>query len=119
MRLYICIVMILASAAATGRAAAQTPVEPPAQWEVKIGAAFVGTSGNFDTKSTGANFDARRDWDVWRIESSASAVATSDKGVTTAEQFLGALLAKRDITKLIAVTSGIKLERDQLSGLNF
>jgi len=41
---------------------AQTPPpkEPPPLWDVQIGASFVGTNGNSDTASTGADFGAHR-----------------------------------------------------------
>jgi len=105
--------------AATGRASAQAPApEPPPPWELKLGASFVGTSGNSDTSSTGADFDAYRQWDVWRLEGAASAVLTSQNGEQTAEQYLAGIRAKRSLTDRISATSGLKLQRDRLSGLD-
>ena len=113
-------VVVLVSAVAAGRAFAQPPApEPEAPWEIKLGASFVGTSGNSDTASSGASFEARRQWDVWRLDASASAVRTSQDGEQTAEQYLAAIRAKRRLTDRIAATSGLKLERDRLAGLDF
>jgi len=121
MRLYtLPFVVVIVLAAAAGRASAQPPApEPEPVWEIRLGAAFVGTSGNSETASTGANFEARRQWDVWRLESSASAVSTSQDGEQTAEQYLAAIRAKRRLTRRIFATSGLKLERDRLAGLDF
>jgi putative salt-induced outer membrane protein YdiY len=113
------LIVVVAVVAGTGRAAAQpAPAEPPAPWEVKLGASFVGTSGNSDTASTGANFDAYRQWDVWRIEGLATAVQTSQHGEQTAQQYLASIRAKRSLTDRISATSGLKLERDRFSGLD-
>jgi putative salt-induced outer membrane protein YdiY len=119
MRLNTSVLMfVVALCAATGRASAQAPAEPPAPWEFKLGASFVGTSGNSDTASTGANLDAYRQWEIWRLEGMASAVLTSQDGEQTAEQYLAAIRAKRRLTDRISATSGLKLERDRLSGLD-
>jgi putative salt-induced outer membrane protein len=106
--------------AATGRASAQDPAnpEPPPPWELKLGASFVGTSGNSDTASTGANFDAYRQWDVWRLEGRASAVLTSQNDQQTAQQYLSAVRTKRHLTDGISATSGLRLDRDRLSGID-
>jgi putative salt-induced outer membrane protein YdiY len=119
MRLNTSVLMfVVALFAATGRASAQAPAEPPVPWELKLGASFVGTSGNSDTSSTGADFDAYRQWDVWRLEGAASAVLTSQDGEQTAEQYLAGIRGKRSLTDRISATSGLKLQRDRLSGLD-
>ena len=102
-------------------AAAQAPAPPPPPplWDAQVGASFVGTSGNSDTSSLGANFGAHRRGLVWKIESEATAVRSSSLDVTTAERYLGLLRAARKLTPIIGLTSGIKLERDQFSGLDF
>jgi len=112
------LMFVVALVAGAGRASAQAPAEPPAPWELKIGASFVGTSGNSDTSSTGASLDGYRQWTVWRVEGAASAVLNNENGNQTAEQYLAALRGKRTLTDRIAATSGIKLERDRLSGLD-
>ena len=73
-------------AALAGSASAQAPPEPVPLWDVQLGASFVGTSGNSDTSSLGANFEAHRRWPVWIFDTVATAVHTTDKGNTTAEQ---------------------------------
>jgi putative salt-induced outer membrane protein len=102
-------------------AAAQPPAPPPPPplWDVQVGAAFVGTSGNSDTSSVGANFGAHRRGLVWKIDSEATAVRSSSLDVKTAERYLGLLRAARKLTPIIGVSSGIRLERDQFSGLDF
>ena len=84
-----------------------------------MGASFVGTGGNSDTSSTGADFGLHRRWAVWQIESGASAVRTSNQDVRTAERYLGAFRGQRKLTQLLGLSAGIKLERDKFSGMNF
>jgi putative salt-induced outer membrane protein YdiY len=103
-------------------AGAQTPAAPPPPpplWDAQIGASFVGTSGNSETSSTGADFIAHRRGLVWQLESGATAVRSSSLDVKTAERYLGMLRAQRKLTRIIGVSSGVKLERDQFSGLDF
>jgi putative salt-induced outer membrane protein len=109
--------------AVAATAAAQTPAAPPPPppplWDAQIGASFVGTSGNSDTSSVGADFIAHRRGTVWQIESAATAVRSSSLDVTTAERYLGLLRAQRKLTRIVGVASGVKLERDRFSGLDF
>jgi putative salt-induced outer membrane protein YdiY len=86
---------------------------------MQIGASFVGTSGNSDTASTGADFNAHRRGLVWLIDSTATAVRTNSLGETTAERYLGTLRGKRKLTPIIGLTSGAALERDRFSGIDF
>src|ERR1700704_4715919 len=98
--------------------AAQTPPAPPV-WDAQVGASFVGTSGNSETSSVGADFGLHRRWPVWQIESMASAVRTSDHDVRTAERYLAGFRGQRKLTSLIGLSAGIRLERDKFSGINF
>jgi putative salt-induced outer membrane protein len=117
MRLTLLIVVTLLAPAA---AAAQTPPPPPPPlWDVQIGASFVGTGGNSDTSSAGADFGLHRRWLVWQIESAAAAVRTSNQDVRTAERYLGSFRGQRRLSSLIGLSAGIKLERDKFSGMNF
>src|SRR2546427_3174976 len=104
-------------------AAAQTPAaapkEPPPLWDAQLGASFVGTSGNTDTSSIGADFAAHRRGLVWQLESTATAVRVSTNDVKTAERYLGQLQGKRKLTPIIGLVAGEKLERDQFSGIDF
>src|SRR5437867_10950454 len=105
---------------ATHAASAQTPPkEPPPLWDVQIGASFVGTSGNSDTASTGADFAAHRRGLVWLIDSTATVVRTNSNDVTTAERYLGMVRGQRKLTKIIGLSAGEKLERDRFSGIDF
>jgi putative salt-induced outer membrane protein YdiY len=118
MRLTVLIVITLLTSAAVANAQ-PAPPPPPPLWDVQIGASFVGTSGNSDTSSAGADFGLHRRWLVWQVESAASAVRTSNQDVRTAERYLGAFRGQRKLTRLIGLSAGIKLERDQFSGINF
>jgi putative salt-induced outer membrane protein len=113
--------LLFLSLAAAIPAAAQAPAPPPPPplWDAQVGASFVGTSGNSDTSSGGADFSANRRGMIWKIESAATAVRTSSLDVTTAERYIGSLRGRRTLTKIVGVTSGIKLERDRFAGLDF
>jgi putative salt-induced outer membrane protein YdiY len=95
-----------------------SPAEPPPEWDVELGASFVGTSGNSDTSSFGASFQAHRRWTLWQMDALASAVENDSGGVQTAEQYIAALRAKRKLTERISATSGIRFERDRFQGLD-
>jgi putative salt-induced outer membrane protein YdiY len=102
-------------------AAAQTPPpkEPPPLWDVQIGASFVGTSGNSDTGSTGADFSAHRRGLVWLVDATATAVQNNTDDETTAERYLAAVRGQRKLTKLLGLSAGEKLERDRFAGIDF
>ncbi|HZP48238.1 MAG TPA: DUF481 domain-containing protein [Vicinamibacterales bacterium] len=103
------------------RVAAQPPAppkEPPPLWDVQAGASFVGTSGNSDTASTGADFSAHRRGLTWKVDSTATAVKTSDRGETTAERYLGMLRVQRTLTPLIGLSAGEKAEHDRFAGID-
>ena len=86
---------------------------------MQIGAAFVGTSGNSDTSSAGADVALHRRWAVWQIESGAAAVRSSSNDVRTAERYLGLFRGQRRLTSFAGLSSGVKLERDRFSGMDF
>jgi putative salt-induced outer membrane protein YdiY len=109
---------LLAADTVTAQAPAAPPPPPPL-WDVQIGATFVGTSGNSETSSLGTDFGLNRRWPAWRIESTAAAVRTSDRDVTTAERYVGTFRGIRRLTSLVGVSGGTRLERDQFSGMDF
>ena len=100
-------------------AQAPPPKEPPPLWDVQLGASFVGTGGNSDTSTLGADFSAHRRWPVWQLESTATAIRTSDRGTRTAERYLAALRGDRKLTTRIAFSAGERLERDRFAGIDF
>jgi putative salt-induced outer membrane protein YdiY len=106
-------------AAAQPPATPPTPPPPPPLWDAQVGASFVGTTGNSDTSSTGADFAAHRRGLVWQIESTATAVRTSSLDTTTAERYLGMLRVGRKLTPIVGVSAGTKDERDRFAGLDF
>lgn len=99
--------------------AAQTPPPPSPLWETQIGASFVGASGNSETSTFGGDFAARRHWPVWQMETNATAVRTTDRGVQTGERYLASLRAKRRLTDLLSFTGGERAERDRFAGIDF
>src|SRR5438874_1898872 len=117
----LCSVLVVLSSAVSAFAQppAPAPPPPPPLWDMQIGASFVGTSGNSDTASTGADFSAHRRGLVWQIESSATAVRTNSLGETTAERYLGMLRAQRKLTSLIGLSTGAKLERERFAVRHF
>jgi putative salt-induced outer membrane protein YdiY len=103
---------------AAAQTAAAPPKELPPLWDVQVGASFVGTSGNTDTSSTGADFAAHRRGLVWQIDSSATAVRASTSGTTTAARYLAQIQGSRKLTSIIGLTAGEKVERDHFSGID-
>jgi len=112
------LLFVFSSAAALAQTPAAPPPPPPL-WDVQVGASFVGTSGNSDTATTGADFSAHRRGLIWQIESTATAVRTNSDDVTTAERYLGQVRGQRKLTSIVGVSTGAKLERDRFSGLDF
>lgn len=103
-----------------GPARGQAPAPPPPPlWETQLGASFVGTSGNTETSTVGADFSLVRHWRVWHIESAATAVRASDHEVRTAERYLAALRGRRQLTPIVGLSAGERAERDQLAGIDF
>jgi putative salt-induced outer membrane protein YdiY len=101
-------------------ATAQTPTTPPPPlWDVQLGASFVGTSGNSDTSSAGADLALHRRWARWQIESGAAAVRSSSDDKRTAERYVGLFRGQRSLTSRVGLSAGIKLERDRFSGIDF
>jgi len=122
MRIPACVLITFAVLGASGSALAQTAPapakEPPPLWDAQIGASFVGTSGNSDTGTIGADFAAHHRGVPWQIDSTAQAVRTSTSGTTTAERYLGLVRVTRKLTPIIGVSAGERLERDQFSGID-
>jgi putative salt-induced outer membrane protein len=78
----------------------------------------VGTSGNSDTATIGADLGLHRRWPKWQLEVVAAAVRTTSDSVTTAEHYLGAFRGQRKLTSIVALSAGERAERDQLSGID-
>jgi putative salt-induced outer membrane protein YdiY len=95
------------------------PPEPPPAWDAQLGASFVGTGGNSDTTTVGADFSGHGRWPVWQTEVSASAVRSTDRGTRTAERYLGAFRGVRTLSSLLGLSAGERAERDRLAGMNF
>ena len=99
--------------------AAAPPPPPPPVWDTQVGAAFVGTSGNSDTTTIGGDFSLHRRWPVWKIEATATAVRTTDRGTRTAERYLGSFRGDRMLSRIVGLTAGERAERDRLAGMAF
>jgi putative salt-induced outer membrane protein YdiY len=93
------------------------PKEPPPLWDAQVAASFVGTSGNSDTASTGADFAAHRRGAVWLIDSAATGVLTRSNDEKTAERYLGMIRGQRKLTPMLGISAGEKLERDKFAGI--
>jgi len=119
----VCTVFALILLTLARSTAAQTPAappkEPPPLWDAQIGASFVGTSGNTDTSSVGADFSAHRRGLVWQMNSEATAVRVSSNDLKTAERYLGSFRELRKLTPIVGLSGGIKAERDRFSGIDF
>jgi len=123
------VILIVGFASIAGLACGQTPAvpppepsprkEPPPLWDTQVGASFVGTSGNSDTSTFGADFQLHRRWPVWRLESNATLVRTTDRGVSTAERYLAAVRASRKLNSIVSLTAGERAERDRFAGVDF
>lgn len=111
----LCVLALLTAHSAGAQA---PPPPPPPLWDAQIGASLVGTSGNSDTSSTGADFNAHRRGSLWQLESAATLVRTSSDGNATAERYLGMFRGQRKLTPIVGLSTGIKLERDRFAGLD-
>jgi putative salt-induced outer membrane protein YdiY len=98
---------------------AQAPAkEPLPLWDAQVAASFVGTSGNSDTASTGADFAGHRRGAVWLMDAAATAVLTRSNDEKTAERYLGMLRGQRKLTLILGLSAGEKLERDKFAGID-
>jgi putative salt-induced outer membrane protein len=116
-RFIVCLVTALVGSA--GLAAGQPPPEPPPAWEATVGGSYVGTSGNTDTSTVGADFALVRRWPIWQIQAAALAISTTDDGEQTAERYLAAFRGRRALTPTLGFTVGERFERDQFAGIDF
>jgi len=128
MRAPLVVMFFCLAAALPGRALGQTPATPPTPptppppppiWDTQIGASFVGTSGNTDTTTFGGDFQFHHLWPVWQLEANATAVHTTDNGVSTAERYLGSIRAKRALTYIFSLTTGEPAAHDRFAGIDF
>lgn len=110
---------VACSFGASNVATAQAPQPPPPLWDVQVGGSFVGTSGNSDTSSAGADFALYRRWPSWQIDSTATAVRMSNHGNQTAERYLATFRGRRVLSKIISLSAGERAERDRFAGLDF
>jgi len=111
--------IVLLAIATTASAQPPPPKEPPPLWDVGLGASFVGTGGNSETATLGADFSAHRRWPLWQIESTATAINTTDHDVKKAERYLATFRGDRKLTPLLALSAGEKAERDRFAGMDF
>ena len=113
-----CLIVFALLVICASPAIAQTPPkEPPPLWDAQVAASFVGTSGNSDTASTGADFSAHRRGEVWLIDAAATAVVTRSNDVRTAERYFGMARGQRKLSGLLGLSAGEKLERDVFAGI--
>lgn len=104
---------------ATGQTPAPAPAPPPPPpWDLSLGASFVGTGGNSDTSTLGADAVYRRTLDPFKYEVGGSTVRGSDKGQTTVARYTARVLGERTLTPRMSAKAGLRLERDRFAGLN-
>src|SRR5262245_24688687 len=98
---------------------AQPLLEPPPLWDVAVGGSFVGTSGNADTSTFGADLALHRRWIAWQVEGAAATISTSDAGDQIAERYLAAARANRQLSTIIGVSIAERFERDRFAGIDY
>jgi putative salt-induced outer membrane protein YdiY len=110
--------LAIAAALAVARPSLAQAPAPPA-WDLELGASFVGTSGNAETSSTGANLTLHRRWPNWQIESESTAIRDQENGSRTTERYLTSLRAQRPLSPLVGMTTQARVERDLIAGISF
>jgi len=113
--LFVPALLLIYSTSAIGQAPAK---EPPPLWDAQVAASFVGTSGNSDTASTGADFAAHRRGAIWLIDAAATAVLTRSNDEKTAERYLEMVRGQRKLTPILGLSAGERLERDRFAGID-
>lgn len=116
-----CLGLLFCSTTALAQTAAPADPKqpPPPLWDAQVGASFVGTTGNTDTSSLGFDFGAHRRGEIWQIDSTATAIRTSDNGIQTAERVIGAARVNRSLSDILGVSAGERAEHDPMSGIDF
>jgi len=94
------------------------PPEPDPGSDTQLGASFVGVRGNAESVTLGADFSTNYRHKPWRFDAAASAVHTSGDNVQAIDRDIESTRVKRDLTPIIALTAGQKLEHDPNSGID-
>jgi putative salt-induced outer membrane protein YdiY len=115
---FVAIAAFLCSARASAQTTPPTK-EPPPLWDIQVGGSFVGTSGNSDTTSSGADFSAHRRDRIWKLDATATAVKTTDHQTTKAERYLGKIRADLTLTLRISFSTGETAEHDRFAGIEY
>jgi putative salt-induced outer membrane protein len=118
-RVRLTLILLCLAVFRTGVRGQSAPADAPPLWDTQFGASFVGNSGNSDTTTIGGDFSMHRRWPLWQITSTATALRTADRGVRTAERYVGTVRAQRQRTAIISISAGERAERDQLAGMDF
>jgi len=111
------IVVLALSSASVSRAQTSAPPPPPI-WDTQFGLAFVGTSGNTDTNTFGADFALHRRWPLWKIDATATGVQTDTAGVKSAERYIASLRGQRKLSSLLGLSVGERVEHDPFAGVD-
>ena len=112
------VLFTLAVLAAANPSRAQATPEPPPIWDTQFGLAFVGTSGNTDTTTFGADFAAHRRWPLWKLDAMATGVQTEADNVKSAERYIAALRGQRKLSSLLGLSMGERVEHDPFAGVD-
>jgi putative salt-induced outer membrane protein YdiY len=118
-RRLVCFLFLLINVAAVRSVVGQppTPEDAPGT-DVQLGASFVGVRGNAESVTLGADFSMSYRRAPWRFDAAASTVHTSGDNVQAIDRDIESTRVKRDLTPIIALTAGQKLEHDPTAGID-
>ncbi|HKI86102.1 MAG TPA: DUF481 domain-containing protein [Thermoanaerobaculia bacterium] len=109
-------VALEAQTAAATKTADQAKKQP--NWDLRLGLSFLATGGNSRTRSLGFDATYDQDWRRWGLSSGATAINNSDQGTTSAERYAAFVRGKRAVSPRLAMTAGLKGERDRFAGID-
>jgi putative salt-induced outer membrane protein YdiY len=87
-------------------------------WEAQLAASIVGTGGNSDTSSAGAEFTAHRRGAVWLVDAGGTAAQSRNNDEKTAERYLAVFRSQRKLTPTLGLSAGESIESDRFAGIH-
>lgn len=94
------------------------PIKPPPTWDFKLGLSYLATSGNTDNSSTGVDASYRREWGVWSLDATATAVRATRNDQETAENATSQVRGRRKIVDGLEATAGLRGETNRFAGVD-
>jgi len=92
--------------------------EDKSGWRFDGAVSYLSTSGNTETSSTGLALDFKKVYEIWTLELGAGAVQAAKDGETNAESYLLMGRGSRAISERVALTAGLKGEKDRFAGIS-